>query len=198
MRPARPPPPSPPAATAVRLSPGSRARRTISRAAPISRRKDALPPAMAKLELRPVSVAFAFAPIMRCGATRGWRFACSSSTSAATSPSRCICTRSSTARRARFSTIRPCSSWDKSGHRSLGDAGSRGICRLSRAVRDQLEGRRRRVPGRQLFSRGGRRYAAVRLVGARARGRYRVSAPRGISALHLLLVRAAGEGLRDH
>ncbi len=52
-----------------------------------------------------------------------------------------------------------------------------------------------RVPRCQLFSRGGRRYAAIRTVGARAGRGYRVSAAGGISALYLILVRAAGEGV---
>ena len=88
--------------------------------------------------------------------------------------------------------------WDKSGIDPAIDEGPRGLCRLSRAVRHQLEGRRRRLSGRELFSRGGRRHAAVRPVGARLGGRYRVPAARGISALHLVLVRAAGEGFRHH
>ena len=51
--------------------------------------------------------------------------------------------------------------------------------------------------GRQLFPRSGRRYPPVRPVGAAPRRRYRVSAARGISAIHLVLVRAPGEGSRN-
>ena len=85
--------------------------------------------------------------------------------------------------------------WDKSGVDPAVDEGSRRICRLSRAVRHQLAGRRRGFLGRELFPRRRRRYAPVRLVGAGAGGRYRVSAPRGISAVHFVLVRAPGKGL---
>ncbi len=54
--------------------------------------------------------------------------------------------------------------------------------------------------GASLFSRGGRRYAPVRTVGARTGRGHRIPAARGVSALHLILVRAAGEGVghADH
>ena len=80
--------------------------------------------------------------------------------------------------------------------RSRDHEGSRGLRRIPRAVRHQLESRRRGLPRRELFSRGRRRHAAIRPVGARAGRRHRVPAPGGISALHLVLVRAAGQGCR--
>ena len=74
--------------------------------------------------------------------------------------------------------------------------GSRGVCGFSCAVRHRLERRCGGIPRRELFSRGRRRYAAIRPVRARPRGRYGVSAAGGVSALHLILVRAPGQGGR--
>ena len=85
--------------------------------------------------------------------------------------------------------------WDKSGLDPGGDEGSRGVCRISRAIRHRLAGRRGGIPGRELFSRRRRRHPPIRPVGARARRRYRLPAARGVSALHLLLVRAARQGV---
>ena len=58
--------------------------------------------------------------------------------------------------------------------------------------------RRGCVSRRRLLSRGGRRHAAVWPVGARTGGGYRIPAARGIPALHVLLVRATGQGLGNH
>ena len=58
--------------------------------------------------------------------------------------------------------------WDKSGVDPGDDEGPRRLRRLSRAVRHQLARRCRRFPRRELFSRGRRRHAPVRLVGPSA------------------------------
>ncbi len=61
---------------------------------PYQASKDVLPPAMASLELRPVSVAAISHRSRRCGAMRACRSACNSSTLGAASPRRCISTKS--------------------------------------------------------------------------------------------------------
>ena len=85
--------------------------------------------------------------------------------------------------------------WDKSGVDPAMMKDRAGFAGFRVQFVTELAGRCRRVPGRQLFSRRRRRYAPVRPVGAGAGGRHRVPAARGISAVHLFLVRAAGEGL---
>ena len=130
--------------------------------------KDALPPAMAKLGYDQYQ-SIRFRSDRALWADAGLLFACSSSTPGAASPSRCICTKSSTARLTRFSTIPSMFEWDKSGVDPAIDEGSCGFRRLSGAVRDGLARRCRGIPRRQLFPRRGRRYAAVWPVGAGAR-----------------------------
>ena len=136
------------------------------------------------------------AAITRSGPTPASRSGCSSSTSAAISPSPCTCTRWSTARRARSSTTPRMFDWDKSGvdPRSMKDhAGFAGFrVQFVTDWRDDVAA----FLGRELFPRGRRRYAPVRALGARARGRHRLPAAGGVPALHLVLVRAARQGCR--
>jgi hypothetical protein len=97
-----------------------------------------VPPALAKLGYDQYQ-SLRFRGDHALWADPGLPSACSSSTSAAVSPSRCICSKSSTARRAKSSTTRRCSNFTRAASipRVMQD---RRASPGSRAVRDQLAG----------------------------------------------------------
>ena len=187
----RPPQPSP------STMPGSRARRASSPAIAYQASQDALPPAMAKLSYDQYqSLRFRTDHALWANAGLAFRLQFFHVGRSFTEPVRLYEIVDGQSREIVYDPAM--FEFDKAGIDPEVDARPRGLRRLSRAVRDRLEGRRGRVSGRQLFSRGGRRYAAIRIVGARAGGGHGISASGGVSALHLFLVRAAGEGFGDY